>query len=179
VTSWGTTCDSFPEGPDGAPSAVLTDESHLEVPEPLPGRRFAVVVARFNREITETLERRCVETLIEGGVSEDDIDVVRVPGSWELPQTVGRVVRLNTHDGIVALGCVIRGETAHFDFVAGEASRGLGAIARLSDIPIIFGVLTPDNEEQAWERAGVDRGDRGREFALSALHMVALFGELE
>jgi len=156
---------------------MLTTDPHLDVPEPMPERRFAVVVARFNRDITEVLERRCLEGLRECGVAEDDIDLYRVPGSWELPQTVARLVRLDRHDGIIALGCVIRGETAHFDFVAGEASEGLGAVARDSDIPVIFGVLTPDTEDQAWARTDPERGDRGRDFALSAAHMGALYEE--
>ena len=153
----------------------MTSESHLGTTEPLPGRRFAVVVALFNREITEVLEERCREGLRECGVAEQDVEVFHVPGAWELPQTVGRLVRLGRHDAVVALGCVIRGETAHFDFVAGEASQGLGAVARESDIPVVFGVLTPDTEEQAWARTDPDRGDKGREFALSAAHMVALY----
>jgi len=157
---------------------LLTGESHLDLPTPLPGRRVAVVVARFNREITEVLETRCRDGLRECGIADGDVDLLHVPGSWELPQTVARLVRLERHDAIIALGCVIRGETAHFDFVAGEASEGLGAVARGSDIPVVFGVLTPDTEEQAWERTAPERGDKGREFALSAAHMIALYEEL-
>ena len=156
---------------------MLTDASaaHLPTPPSMPGRRFAVLVARFNSEITDVLRERCVAGLVECGVDEGDIDVMHVPGAWELPQVASHLSRLKRHDCVIALGCVIRGETAHFDFVAGEASSGLGAVARGESLPIVFGVLTPDTEEQAWERAAPDKGDKGREFALSALHMVTLY----
>jgi 6,7-dimethyl-8-ribityllumazine synthase len=148
---------------------------HLPPPDSMAGRRFAVLVARFNSDITEVLLGRCVAGLVECGVLEPDIDVFHVPGAWELPQVASRLGHLHRHDCIIALGCVIRGETAHFDFVAGEASDGLSSVARATNLPVIFGVLTPDTVEQAWERADAERGDRGREFALSAAHMVALY----
>lgn len=143
------------------------------------GRRFAVVVARFNEEITSPLLEGCLAGLRENGVAEEDVDVHRVPGAWELPQVVARVTRTGIHNGVVALGCVIRGETPHFDFVAGEAAHGLGAVARASTVPVVFGVLTTDTLEQAQERAFRDQGDKGFEFALSALHLAALSDELE
>jgi 6,7-dimethyl-8-ribityllumazine synthase len=149
--------------------------THLPAPSPVPGRRFAVVVARFNAEITDLLLESCLEGLADHGVEADGIDVLRVPGAWELPQTVLCAGKTGRYDAVIALGCVIRGETAHFDFVAGEAAYGLGAAARGLDVPVIFGVLTTDTVEQAMERAGPDRGDKGREFALSALHMVELY----
>jgi 6,7-dimethyl-8-ribityllumazine synthase len=156
---------------------MLTEPSggHLPPPESMAGRRFALLVARFNSEITEVLRDRCIEGLRECGVLERDIDVFHVPGSWELPQVASRLGHLHRHDCLIALGCVIRGETSHFDFVAGEASDGLSSVARAVNLPIIFGVLTPDTVEQAWDRAHAERADKGREFALSAAHMVTLY----
>lgn len=138
------------------------------------GKRFAVVVARFNGEITSPLLEGCLAGLREHDVSDEDIDIHHVPGAWELPQVVARLTRVATHDAIVALGCVIRGDTPHFDFVAGEAAHGLGAVARNSTVPVVFGVLTTETLAQAQERAFRDRGDKGWEFALSALHLAAL-----
>jgi 6,7-dimethyl-8-ribityllumazine synthase len=116
---------------------------------------------------------------VRHGVADGDIDVVRVPGAWELPATAARVAELHRHDAIIALGCVIRGATPHFDHVAGEASSGLGAVARQQSIPVIFGVLTTDTIEQAVERAGTKAGNKGWDAALSALEMINLYGSLE
>lgn len=143
------------------------------------GRRFAIVVARFNGEITSPLLDGCLAGFRDHGVSDADVEVFRVPGAWELPQIVARLTRTGHHDAVVALGCVIRGDTPHFDFVAGEAAHGLGAVARTSQVPVVFGVLTTDTLEQAQERAFRDRGDKGWEFAISALHLAALSDDLE
>jgi len=142
------------------------------------GRSFALVVARFNEVVTEELLSGALETLGSHGVSPDRIEVVRVPGAWELPQACARLAGRDDLDGIVALGCVIRGETPHFEFVAGEAARGLGAVARASSLPVIFGVLTTDTLEQALARVGNGAGHKGREAALAALEMVNLYREL-
>ena len=143
------------------------------------GQRIALLVARFNRDITEALLRGAQECLAEHGAREDHVDVYRVPGAWELPQAAARVARKARHDAIVTLGCVIRGETPHFEFVCSEANRGLGAVAREATIPVVFGVLTTDDRAQALARAGEGPGNKGYEVALSALQMVALFRELE
>ncbi len=142
------------------------------------GLRIALVCTRFHAAITEQLLERCRVTLVEHGVSEDEMTVVRVPGAWELPQAVGRLAGLERHDAIVALGCVVRGETPHFDFVAGEAARGLADVARDFDLPVIFGVLTTETEAQALARARPDGQDKGRELALAALEMGHLFRHL-
>ncbi len=157
--------------------AMLSEASaaHLPPPDSMSGRRFALLVARFHTEITEVLKDRCLAGLLECGVAEGDIDVYYVPGAWELPQVASRLGHLHRHDCLIALGCVIRGETSHFDFVAGEASDGLSSVARAVNLPVIFGVLTPDTVEQAWDRADMNKGDKGREFALSAAHMVTLY----
>ena len=152
--------------------------SHLPDPVGAAGRRIAIIAARFNGDVTAELVEGCRAGLVEFGVGDDDLDVYWVPGAWELPQTARRVASQGRHDAIIALGCVIRGETAHFDYVAGEANDGLGALARTLDVPLLFGVLTTETHEQAWTRASREQDNKGREVALSALHMVALYSEL-
>jgi 6,7-dimethyl-8-ribityllumazine synthase len=143
------------------------------------GRRFAVVGSRFNEEITSKLVEGALECLVKHKVALDDIDVVWVPGAWELPSAVERLLASDRYDGIVAVGAVIRGETPHFDFVAGEASRGLSELQREFNVPIGFGLLTTDNDEQAEARAGGAHGNKGWDSALAALEMVDLFSRLD
>lgn len=143
------------------------------------GRRFALLLSRFNSLVTDQLLSGARDCLVRHGVDEDAIDVYRVPGGWELPQAARKIAALGRHDGIVVLGCVIRGATPHFEHVAGEASRGLGAVAREIEIPLAFGVLTTDTVEQALERAGTKAGNKGWDAALSALEMVSLYERLE
>lgn len=142
------------------------------------GRRFALVVSRFNQVVTDELVSGAIEALSQHGVALDDIEVIRVPGAWELAATCARVVERGGVDGIVALGCVIRGETPHFEYVAGEASRGLGAVARSASIPVVFGVLTTDTLEQALSRAGGRETNKGWEAALVAIEMAGVYGRL-
>lgn len=146
------------------------------------GKRVSVVVSRFNAEVTEALLEGALATLAEHGAAEADVEVIRVPGAWELPGAVGQVLRRGSVDAVVALGCVIRGETPHFEYVAGEAARGLGALAARADVPVIFGVLTTDTLEQALIRAGgkgegtsSDSSNKGREAVLAALEMADLY----
>ncbi len=139
------------------------------------GLRFLVVVSRFNETETEQLLEGAMACLVEHGLREDDVDVVRVPGAFEIPGTIGVALRYGSYDGIVALGCVIRGETPHFDYVAGEAARGVQELAVRHDVPIGFGVLTTDTREQALARAGGPRGNKGRDAALTTLEMVHLY----
>lgn len=143
------------------------------------GRRFAVVASRFNELVTERLLNGALACLAEHGVQPDDVDVVRVPGAFELPAATAALLRAGRHDGVVVLGCVIRGETPHFDFVAGEASRGIQAVAVDEGVAIGFGLLTTDTQAQALARAGGDRGNKGWEAALTTLEMADLFGQLE
>lgn len=124
------------------------------------------------------LEARCRDTLAAHGVAEADIETVPVPGAWELPQVVARLAGLQRHDVLIALGCVIRGDTPHFDFVAGEAARGLADTARDYDVPVILGLLTTENESQAVERASPEGQDKGRELGLAALEMGLLYRRL-
>jgi 6,7-dimethyl-8-ribityllumazine synthase len=142
------------------------------------GLRFALVVARFNELITDQLLAGAAESLRRHGVRDEDLTVVRVPGAWELPGACARMAEAGSVDGIVALGCVIRGATPHFDYVAGEAAAGLGALNRAGSVPVGFGVLTTDTLEQALERAGTKAGNKGREAALATLEMVSLYREL-
>lgn len=142
------------------------------------GKRFALVASRFNELITRELVRGARDTLLRHGVDEDGVDVYWAPGAWELPQVATRVVDAGGHDAVVAVGCVIRGATPHFEYVAGGTARGLGALAREAPVPVTFGVLTTDTLEQALERAGTKAGNKGREAALSALEMCSLFDDL-
>lgn len=142
------------------------------------GRRFLLVVARFNELITEKLLDGARSALVRHGVAEDDIAVARVPGAFEIPGAIGAALRAGGWDGIVALACVIRGETPHFDYVAGEAARGVQSLAVTHDVPVTFGVLTTDTRDQALARAGGDKGNKGWEAALAALEMSGLYRAL-
>ena len=143
------------------------------------GRRFAVVASRFNNEITERLVDGALDALVRHGASTDDIDVVWVPGAWELSTAARRLLTTERYDALVAVGAVIRGDTPHFDYVANEASRGLSTASAEFDIPIGFGVLTCDNREQAEARAGGAHGNKGWDAALAALEMADLFDRLD
>jgi 6,7-dimethyl-8-ribityllumazine synthase len=143
------------------------------------GRRFAVAASRFNEEITTKLVEGALDCLVKHGVRLDDVDVVWVPGAWELPTVVERLLASDRYDAIVAVGAVIRGETPHFEYVAGEAARGLSELQREFNVPIGFGVLTTDTDAQAEERAGGAHGNKGYDAALAALEMVDLFTRLD
>lgn len=143
------------------------------------GRRVAVVVARFNQTVTQRLLEGALDGLVRHGVAFDDIDVTWVPGAWELPAAARRLLASDRYTALVALGAVIRGETPHFDYVAGEASRGLAQAAAEFDVPIGFGVLTCDTMQQADARAGGAHGNKGWDAALAALEMADLFDRLD
>jgi 6,7-dimethyl-8-ribityllumazine synthase len=142
------------------------------------GRRMVVVASRFNEPVVKKLVDGALEALVNHGVAYDDIDVVWVPGAWELPIAARWLVSTERYDGVVAVGAVIRGETAHFDYIAGEASRGLAAVSAEFETPIGFGVLTCDTDEQAEARAGGAHGNKGWDAAVAALEMVDLFNRL-
>lgn len=139
------------------------------------GRRFAIVASRFNQLVTERLLEGARSCLAEHGVPDGDVDVLSVPGAWELPAAALTAARTGRYAGIVALGCVIRGETPHFDYVAGEASRGLASVMLETGVPIGFGLLTTNDADQALARAGGRHGNKGWDAALSALEMADLF----
>lgn len=142
------------------------------------GGRYALVVSRFNSFVVEALLDGAIDTLVRHGVAAGDITVVRVPGAWELPVAVKRLAEKGGVDAIIALGAVIRGGTAHFEYVAGEAAKGIAAVQNGTGVPVAFGVLTVDTIEQAIERAGTKAGNKGAEAALSAMEMVSLFKQL-
>lgn len=140
--------------------------------------RYALVVSRFNGFIVESLLEGALDTLRRHGVKDSQITLVRVPGAWESPLVVQRLARRGEHDAIIALGCVIRGGTPHFDYVAGECAKGVAQASMQHDVPVIFGVLTTDSIEQGIERAGTKAGNKGADAALSALEMVSLMRQL-
>jgi 6,7-dimethyl-8-ribityllumazine synthase len=141
-------------------------------------RRFAVVASRFNERITRKLAEGAVQTLLDSGAAYDDVDLVWVPGAWELPAAARVLLQSERYDALVAVGAVIRGETPHFDYVAGEASRGLADVGVEFEIPVGFGLLTCDTVAQAEARAGGAHGNKGADAAMAALEMVDLFARL-
>lgn len=141
--------------------------------------RFALIASRFNSFIVEHLVAGAHDALRRHGVADSHIDLIRVPGAFEMPLAAQRAAASNRYDGIVALGAVIRGATPHFDYVAGECAKGLAMVSMQHSIPIGFGVLTTDTIEQAVERAGTKAGNKGAEAALSVLEMVSLLRRLE
>lgn len=143
------------------------------------GRRIAIVASRFNDTITQKLVDGALDALMRHGVALDDIDVVWVPGAWELPSAIRRLMIGEQYNALIALGAVIRGETPHFDFVAAEASRGIAAASAEFDVPVGFGLLTTDDMAQAEARAGGDHGNKGWDAALAALEMANLFDRLD
>ena len=141
--------------------------------------RFVIVASRFNDFIVESLIRGAVSCLSRHGASDAGIEIVRVPGAYELPLAVERIAASRRADGIIALGAVIRGATPHFDYVAGECTAGVAAAARQHGIPVGMGILTVDTIEQAIERAGTKAGNKGEEAALAAIEMVSLLRRLD
>ena len=137
--------------------------------------RIGLLVARFNNLVTEQLLAGAQERLLAEGIGEDSVSVNHVPGAWDLPQAARRMADSGRYDAIIAIGCVIRGETAHFDYVAGNASDGLGQVALSTGIPVVFGVLTTDNAQQAMARADTAGANRGGEFAEAALMLLDLY----
>ena len=143
------------------------------------GRRVAVVASRFNENVTRALVDGALDALLKHGVAFDDIDVLWVPGAWELPLAVRRSAETERYDAIVALGAVIRGDTPHFDYVAGESSRGLADASRDLGVPIGFGLLTCDTMQQALERCGGAHGNKGWDASVAALEMADLLDQLD
>jgi len=156
----------------------MTEVRTIEGDVQAEGARVAVAVTRFNEFITESLLKGALDVLRRSGVDEERITIVRVPGCFELPLVVDRLAAGGEHDAVIALGCVIRGATAHFDYVAGECSSGLSQVARARSVPVAFGVLTTDTIEQALERAGTKAGNKGADAARTALEMISLLGRL-
>jgi 6,7-dimethyl-8-ribityllumazine synthase len=144
-----------------------------------PKGRFAICVSRWNSFITEHLLAGAEDALLRHGVAEDDVDVFKVPGTFELPGLVRRLAESGRYSGVVALGCVVRGGTPHFEYVAGEVTKGIGQVALTAACAVTFGVLTCDTVEQAIDRAGMKSGNKGAEAATACLEMVNLYARLE
>jgi 6,7-dimethyl-8-ribityllumazine synthase len=142
------------------------------------GLRFAIIVGRFNSFISDRLLAGALDALTRSGCAEENITVVRVPGSWEMPVVARELAKAKRHDAIIALGAVIRGDTPHFDYVASEMAGGLADVARETGVPVGFGVLTTNTVEQAVDRAGVKGGNKGFDAAISAIEMANLMRRL-
>jgi 6,7-dimethyl-8-ribityllumazine synthase len=143
-------------------------------PPQLAGRRFAIVAAQFYRELTDWLIDGAMRALHDCGVAREEVDLVEVPGCFEIPLACRKLIEADRYDAIVALGVVIRGDTPHFDFVAGECARGIMDVQLATGVPIGFGVLTTENVTQAEERADPARGDKGYEAAMAAATLVTI-----
>jgi 6,7-dimethyl-8-ribityllumazine synthase len=142
------------------------------------GFRFGIVVSRFNSFISDRLVEGALDALVRHGVNADSVQIVRVPGAYEIPMTAKKMVEAARYDAVICLGAVIRGATPHFDYVSAEVSKGIAAVSLDSGVPVTFGVLTTDNLEQAIERAGSKAGNKGFDAAVSAIEMVNLFKAL-
>jgi 6,7-dimethyl-8-ribityllumazine synthase len=138
------------------------------------GLRFALVVSRFNAFITERLLLSAIDGLVRTGVKKKDIELVRVPGAFEIPLAARKVAETGKYDAIICLGCLLRGDTAHYDVIVNEVTRGIGQSAQETGVPHAFGVLTCENLEQAIDRAGLKMGNKGFEAALAAVEMASL-----
>lgn len=168
-----------------ATNAPRTDVVPIEQPKIIEGEllarelRFAFVAARFNDFVVEPLIRGAVAALKRHGAAEKQIDIVRVPGAFDIPIVVRKLALSRRYDALIALGAVVRGQTPHFDYVAGECASGLARIALESGVPVAFGVLTTDTMEQAVDRAGGKAGNKGADAALTAIEMANLLRRLE
>jgi 6,7-dimethyl-8-ribityllumazine synthase len=143
------------------------------------GKTFAIVASRFNDFITDKLVGGAVDALVRSGTLDKDIDVVKVPGAFEIPLVAQKIAARKHHDAVICLGAVIRGATPHFDYVSAEVSKGVAAASMEAGLPIIFGVLTTDTLEQAIERAGSKSGNKGWDAALAAVEMANLMGMVD
>lgn len=143
------------------------------------GFRFALVVSRFNEFITKRLQEGAIDCLLRHGAEEGDVHLVKVPGAFELPYAAKRLAASKHYNAVIALGAVIRGATPHFEYVAGEAAKGVASASLETGVPIIFGVITANTLDEAIERAGSKGGNKGFDAALSAIEMASLFAQLK
>ncbi|MGD8541896.1 MAG: 6,7-dimethyl-8-ribityllumazine synthase [Desulfobacteraceae bacterium] len=143
------------------------------------GKKFALVAGRFNDFITDRLVGGAMDALVRCGANENDIDLVKVPGAFEIPLVAKKLAEKGRHQAIICLGAVIRGATPHFDYVSAEVSKGIAVVSLETGVPVIFGVLTTDSIEQAIERAGTKAGNKGWSAAMAAVEMVNLMEAVE
>ncbi|MBU2856522.1 6,7-dimethyl-8-ribityllumazine synthase [Acidithiobacillus ferrooxidans] len=151
---------------------------HIEGSLQAGEHRFALLVSRFNSFITQQLEQGAIDALRRHGAKEEQLHVVHVPGAYEMPLIAQKLARSGNYDAVLCLGAVIRGGTPHFDYVAAEVSKGVAQVSMDTGVPVIFGVLTTDNIEQAIERAGTKAGNKGFDAAMTALEMVQLLRQI-
>ena len=142
------------------------------------GKRFALIVSRFNDFISEKLLSGALDALKRSGASDEDIDIIKVPGAFEIPLAAKKVAK-NKYDAVICLGAVIRGATSHFDYVSAEVSKGIATVSLDAEVPVIFGVVTTDTIEQAIERAGTKAGNKGWDAAISAVEMANLTAAID
>ncbi|UCG77959.1 MAG: 6,7-dimethyl-8-ribityllumazine synthase [Nitrospirota bacterium] len=142
------------------------------------GLKFCIIVSRFNDFITSKLLEGAMDALVRHGAKEDDIEIVRVPGAYEIPLIAKKTAKSKKYSAVIALGTIIRGATPHFDYVAAEASKGIATASMETEVPIAFGVLTTDTVEQAIERAGSKSGNKGWDAAMTAVEMANLIKEI-
>ena len=142
------------------------------------GKKFGIIASRFNDFITNRLLEGCLDTLLRHGAKENEVQVVWVPGSFEIPVIAHRMAKSKKYDAIICLGTVIRGSTPHFDYIASEAAKGVAHVSFSTGIPAIFGIITADSIDQAIERAGTKDGNKGRDAAVSAIEMANLVDEV-
>ena len=142
------------------------------------GLKFGIVISRFNNFITKKLLEGALDALKRNGAAEEDIEAAWVPGSWEIPSVAARMARSSRYDAIICLGAVIKGDTAHWQYISTQVTRGIAAVGEDSKIPVVYGVITPDTLEQAIERAGTKAGNKGFDAAMAAIEMANLFKEL-
>ena len=157
----------------------MTNSKIIEGDLTVKGIRFGIITSRFNSFIVDSLLAGAVDALKRHGAEDNDLEIVKVPGAFEVPVTVQRLAQSGKYSAIIALGAVIRGATPHFDIVANESAKGLSAIALDHSLPVINGILTTDSIEQAIERAGTKAGNKGAEAAAVALEMTNLFSDLD
>jgi 6,7-dimethyl-8-ribityllumazine synthase len=143
------------------------------------GKKFAIVASRFNDFITKDLLSGCLDTLVRHGADDKDFLISWVPGAFEIPLVAQKLAKSKTYDAVVCLGTVIRGSTAHFEYIASEVSKGIAKVSQETGVPVIFGVITADTIEQAIERAGTKDGNKGRDAALSAIEMANLLTQVK
>ena len=143
------------------------------------GKHFGIVASRFNDFITKKPLEAAIDTLLRHGAKEGEVEVAWVPGSFEIPLVAAKMAKSKKYNAVICLGTVIRGSTPHFEYIASEVSKGIAKVNLDSGIPVIFGIITAENIEQAIERAGTKQGNKGKDAALSAIEMVNLLGEIK
>lgn len=157
----------------------MSDIKQIEADGQVSDSRIALVVSRYNNFIVDRLLEGCLKTLVNAGIKRANIKLVKVPGAFEIPVAVKRLTETDNVDAIITLGAIIRGETPHFDIIANECARGIGSIAIETSLPVIFGVLTVDNVDQAMDRSGDEESNKGSEAAQTAVEMISVLSQID